>query len=164
MTTTYQPELGQAIFGQPTQQYECPQILDAALAFIREELGRVLWNVKQAEWDPFGNRGEAFRCDVFGVWSYDWSDLGGFSEENDSDDSQPYNFCHAASGLCVSWYKYAGRGMSCNRKIDPAEAAVILRICMDALSAINDGKMAFLAGGLSEVPYFHEQARIQAGT
>src|SRR5690606_5179380 len=94
MTTLYVPELGQMAFGQPAKEFACPELLVAALEAIRAELTRVLWNAKQLEWDPFQGS-EAFRCDVFGVWAYDWSD-----------ERQPYNFKHVGSGVEVSWYKY----------------------------------------------------------
>jgi hypothetical protein len=144
---SYTPELGQACFGQPWKEYECPQILEAALMFLSEELQRVTWNLRQAEWHPFSNRGEAFRCDTFGVWSYDWSDP--------EDRRQPYNFCHLKSGLCVSWYKYLGRGMACNRIVDPAEVAEILKDCIDALEKVEAEPGApYQLGGMGAVPYF----------
>jgi len=142
----YQPELGQMVFGQPWQKHECPQILEAALAFLSEEVQRVLWNIKQEQLNPFGNHCEAFRCEAFGVWSYDWSD--------NEDAAQPYNFCHPKSGVCISWHKYAGRGMSCNRAVNPNEVAEILSDCIEAMNDVERKGAVYSVGVLGEVPYF----------
>jgi hypothetical protein len=65
---TFQPELGQALFGQPHQEHEVPDIWDAALCFIRDELERVMWNVRQKEiCQPVcKRRGEVRLPDIFG--------------------------------------------------------------------------------------------------
>ena len=42
MSKNYEPELGQAIFGQPFKQYECPEYVEAALS----HLGREVWRVE----------------------------------------------------------------------------------------------------------------------
>jgi hypothetical protein len=151
MQSEYTPELGQAIFGQPTQQFKCPEILDAALMSIRQELLWVLWNCRHHEIDPFTNSAESFRCAEFGVWAYDWG-----SEQ------QPYNFKHTKSGLEVSWYKYFGRGMSANMSVSPDLAASILDDCLKALRDIEGSKAKqknqfvpdFAVGPISDVAYF----------
>lgn len=45
----YEPELGQAFFGQPCKEYTVPEWLEAFLAFIRDEVRRVEWNIRQEE-------------------------------------------------------------------------------------------------------------------
>lgn len=116
----YEPELGQAIFGQPTQALEVPAYVEAVLTMIREEVQRVEWNNRQEEFDPFGNTGDQYKNDTFVVNSYSWNE-----EEN-----QPYNF--KWKDFELSWYKYFGRGMSMNREMTPDESAMMLEECLEA--------------------------------
>lgn len=129
----YEPELGQMLFGQPSKEFYCPEILDAALEFIRHDLQRILWNLRQEASDPFSNSGASFRCDIFTVFAYSWNDQV----------PQPWNFKHQPTGLEVSWYKYCGRGMSINRETSPDEIASVLRSCLQALRKIENGEMSF---------------------
>ncbi len=117
---TYEPELGQAIFGQPFKQFEVPSYVEAALGLIREEVGRVEWNNRQKIFDPFGNTGQEYKNDVFEANAYSWDD----SKE------QPYNF--KWKDFEVSWYKYFGRSMSMKREISPEETAIMLEECLQA--------------------------------
>lgn len=133
----FEPEIGQAIFGQPTQEFECPQILDAALMAIRDELQRVLWNLRHTGTDPFANRSDSFKCETFCVCSYSWGD-----------DPQPWNFKHYASGIEVSWYKYFGRGMSVNKAVMPDDAASLLGDCLAALLKVEKGEIPYSEPGL----------------
>jgi len=125
--TTYTPELGQMIFGQPSQMYVVPAIMDAALEAIDSELCRVMWNERQEEYlSPFRNTGNTFKNDVFEVHAYSWGD-----------EEQPYNF--AWKDLRISWYKYLGRGMSANMEISPDLAAECLNDCLASIMAMEDG-------------------------
>lgn len=124
----YQPELGQMCFGQPHQQFDVPEIMDAALEAISDELERVMWNKHQTDYaSPFRNNGASFRCPTFTAVSYHWGD-----------DGQPYNFKHQKSGLAISWYKYLGRGMSADRQITPDLAAEVLSDCLAAVRRIEE--------------------------
>lgn len=126
----FQPELGQMLWGQPVQQYEVPPIFDAALEGIRAELGRVMWNLRQRSGgDPFGNEGASFRCERFIAVGYSWND----------ERAQPWNFKHLPTGIEVSWYKYAGRGMSANRALTPQDASDVLIDCLAACQAVEGG-------------------------
>ena len=61
----YEPELGQAVFGQPYKQYECPEWLIAYLDYIEKELDRVYWNINQNSIEsPFRNTGGKFKNGV----------------------------------------------------------------------------------------------------
>ena len=151
----YEPELGQAIFGQPTQQFSCPEIMDACLLAISNELHRVLWNLRQDQLSPFSNSSDAFKCAVFGVWAYSWSD-----------DELPYNFCHPETGLKISWYKYFGRGMSVNMAVTPELANTVLESCLTAIRSFDidlykedDRKKTrpFEVGSVETVPYFGDR-------
>lgn len=143
MNNRYEPELGQALFGQPTKQFAVPAIMDAAIEAIACEIERVVGNTKHLDLCPMRNAAEAFRCATFGAWAYDWAG-----------DEQPYNFCHPARGTCISWYKYSGRGMSANRDISPADASLILIDCLSALHRAEDGTEPFEFGPLGTVAYF----------
>ena len=119
MEKNYQPELGQAVFGQPFKQYEAPDWVEAFLRAIESELERVQWNIHQVEYrSPFSNTGNKYKNDTFEVEAYDWD------EERD----QPYNF--KWKDFEIGWYKYCGRGMSMSREITPDEGVQMLNECL----------------------------------
>lgn len=117
---TYEPELGQMMFGQPSKEFAVPEYVEAALSHIRSEVCRVEWNNRQEEFDPFGNTGAQYKNDVFEANAYSW----------DETKEQPYNF--KWKDFEVSWYKYLGRGMSMNREISPEETAQMIGDCLAA--------------------------------
>lgn len=124
MSEKYEPELGQAMFGQPSQEWGVPRIWEAALRAVGDELCRVMGNIHQAEYaSPFGNTEVKFECSAFTAEAYDW----------DEDREQPFNFKWA--DVRISWYKYLGRGMSANRKLSADEASCMLDECLDYLLA-----------------------------
>lgn len=129
MSERFEPELGQAVFGQPCKNYKVPPIGDAALEFIRHELQRILWNLRQVSLDPFSNTGEEFNSRAFSVHAYSW----------DEEEEQPWNFRHHETGVEISWYKYCGRGMSANQEITPQLASDILKSCLSQLESIENG-------------------------
>lgn len=128
----YEPEIGQAIFGQPYKEYPVPEIMDAALEFLRQEIKRIMWNLGQGAHDPFGNFGDVFECETFQVHTYSWPE-----------DGQPWNFRYPKLGLEISWYKYLGRGMSSNMIIDPNMASDVLLDCLDACRKIESGSVRY---------------------
>lgn len=128
----YEPEIGQMLFGQPHQRYECSALCEAALRSIQRELKRVLWNAMTAEEQdrldgpddvdtPFENSAQRFECDAFKACAYSWDDTT----------PQPWNF--QWRDVEISWYKYLGRGMSCNQELAPAKIAEMLDDCLAAL-------------------------------
>lgn len=118
----YEPELGQAVFGQPFKEYGVPNAMDAFLESIRADLDNVMWNKHQKEYDsPFGNTGNSFKNDVFEVQAYSW----------DEDTEQPYNF--KWKDLEISWYKYLGRGMSMNQEFNLVKATQMLEECLASI-------------------------------
>lgn len=128
----YDPELGQACFGQPSQRYECPEYVEPALqllASFMEEKGigyqcrfmRLDGESDHCTESAFRNIGEHFKNDTFEVCSYDWN----------TDVPQPYNFRY--KDINVSWYKYLGRGMSINREVSIEETWSMLKECMESL-------------------------------
>jgi len=122
----YEPEIGQFLFGQPSQEYAVPEIMEAVLAFIRDRLRNVMWNINQAEYpSPFSNTGETYKNETFEAIAYSWGE-----------EEQPYNF--AWKDLRISWYKHAGRGLSANMEITPALAAECLSDCLRSLDRMDD--------------------------
>ena len=118
----YEPELGQAVFGQPYKQYEAPEWLIAFLEYINNELCRVMWNNNQEEYaSPFANTGNSFKNDVFEVQAYSWNE----------DVEQPYNFKYG--NIEISWYKHLDRGDSLNREITLDEGVQMLNECLASI-------------------------------
>ena len=120
---SYEPEMGQMIFGQPWKEYQASALLIAALDAIDNELDRIMWNIHQVIYDsPFSNTGNSFKeLDMFQVEAYSW----------DENYEQPWNF--KWKDIEVSWYKHSRRGTSVNRKVAPAEIAEMLEDCLRAL-------------------------------
>ena len=122
----YVPELGQAMFGQPTKQYDCPEWVEAYLILISQELDRVMWNVSQEEYNsPFSNTGNKFKNKTFEVEAYSWND----------EIPQPYNF--KWKDVEISWYKYMGRGMSINQKLTHKKGEQMLNKCLESIRAMD---------------------------
>ena len=124
----YQPELGQLVFGQPTQEFPVPDIMTAVLEKLATEYDRVGWNIHQHEIEnPFCNMGPAYnlKTDVFEVCAYSWTEK-----------EQPFNF--AWRDVRISWYKWCGRGASANMEITPAVAAQCLDECLVSLLAYEE--------------------------
>jgi hypothetical protein len=125
----YEPELGQAAFGQPTQQFECPEYIEALLKHLADELGRVVWNNTQKEYpSPFENTGNKFKSRTFKVEAYSW----------DEDAHQQYNF--KWKDVEISWYKYLGRGMSINKELTPGEAVEMFDDCLASIRKMEEKK------------------------
>lgn len=120
----YEPELGQAIFGQPFKQVAVPDYVESHLRTIESELERVMWNRHQEDYSsPFGNTGNSYKNATFEVVAYSW----------DETTEQPFNF--KWKDFEISWYKYCGRGMSMNKSMSPAKAAEMLTECLDSIRA-----------------------------
>lgn len=117
--SAYEPELGQMAFGQPWQPQAVSGALEHALDTIRDAFART---VCMGDMTPMDNSGERYDGKCFTAHCYSWSD-----------DDQPFNF--AWRDLRVSWYKYLGRGMSCNRNPDAAELAEMVGECVAELEA-----------------------------
>lgn len=125
--TPYRPEIGQFLFGQPSQEYAVPEIMEAVFNLIRDRLDSVMWNIHQKEYDsPFSNNGTAFKNETFEVEAYSWNE----------EVEQPYNF--AWRDLRVSWYKHCMRGLSANMEITPDMAAECLSDCLRSLERLDD--------------------------
>lgn len=114
----YIPELGQMCFGCSWFAYACPEFVTAGLAYLAEEIERVEWNRTQTRYEaPTKNNGESYETETFTMRAYDW----------DADEPQANFRC---GDFAVCWYKYLGRGMSMNRKIDANEFYELIQACL----------------------------------
>jgi hypothetical protein len=105
----YNPELGQLVSGQPWQPYDADELTTATVGFLA-----ALWLHLRPNFDsPFNNSGARFDYALLNVHAYSWGD-----------EDQPWNL--AWRDWRVSWYKYAGRGMSQNRALTVPEAFDLL--------------------------------------
>ena len=89
--------------------YDCPDCLTPILGDI-EQIMIDEKIIREDGWNdnPFRNTGniEGFKNDIFEVHAFDWGDKPRF------------NFNFKYKDFEVSWYKYLGRGMTMNKKID----------------------------------------------
>ena len=132
----YEPELGQAVFGQPYKELGVSGNVENALITIRG----FMESKSKTKYTPFDNSGERFKNDVFECNAYDWSEcncLGSWDDDWTGEKCtcgwkpQTYNF--KWKDFEVSWYKYLGRGMSMNRKIKDKELSAMLSECLGSL-------------------------------
>ena len=117
---SFQPELGQMAFGNPTGEHACPHWVDALVKELLSEIGRVFWNENQREWNGFEDpkiTGIEFR-------PYYWGE--------DEDEAAKSNFKHG--DIEVRWYKHPGRSTSLNVEATPE---VIISWFESALDAIH---------------------------
>lgn len=122
----YEPELGQACFGQPWQPMECPNEVKYAL----ESMKLAWYAIRQEEkTNPFSNTGYRYDGKAFKAHAYSWNE----------DEDQEWNF--AWRDVRVSWYryKYLGRGTTINREMKDEEIAEMLRECMSEILGMQQG-------------------------
>lgn len=134
MSDAYEPELGQMIFGQPTQEWASDNLFDAAITLLAEELERVLGNVTQDRVsNPFHNSGARFDTEGLSVHAYSWGD-----------DEQPWNL--KCGDVEVSWYKWAGRGMSVNKRMTPDDTKAFLDRALGVILACQSDEFERVKG------------------
>jgi len=119
MTEYFEPEMGQAIFGQPYQELGCPEYIIALLQYLEYEME--LCECFDDGDSPFRNTGNRYANEVFQVEAYCW----------DEEVQQPWNFKY--QNIEISWYKWLGRGTSINRKITPEEAIEMFEVCLRSI-------------------------------
>jgi len=120
MPAPYEPEMGQAAFGQPPQAFECPTHVEKALRVLSERW----YALRPTNDNPFANTGAAYHTDGLAIAAYSWSE-----------DDQPWNF--QWQDIEVSWYKYLGRGMSINRDVSEEETTAMLEACLPLLTELR---------------------------
>lgn len=114
----YIPELGQIAFGQPWKPLEPSYELQAAMAFFAEMM--------PSDENPFSNSGARLDTVAFSAHAYSWNE----------DEEQQFNF--KWRDLEVSWYKYQGRGMSCNRNPSIAEIGQMVSECLPIIIELHE--------------------------
>lgn len=107
--TESNPELGQILFGQaPAYVAGMPDWVESLFVGIMNEFSRVWWNTKQKE---YYSRGDDGCLGSVQVRHYRYDDIpeGEIGEDN---------FWLVGHEQRIRWYKYPGRGMSCNLDLD----------------------------------------------
>lgn len=132
MTDYFEPELGQAIFGQPHQVLECPEYVVALLQYLEYEME--LYECFDDGNSPFRNTGNSYANDVFQVESYSWNE----------DVEQIWNFKY--QDIEISWYKWLGRGTSINREITPEDAIKMFEECLKSVRKGGEDDFGFRYG------------------
>lgn len=105
--------------------FETPRYVEALLESIESELGRIMWNINQEEYNsPFRNTGNKFDdLEEFQVYAYYWGD--------DEKEIERPNF--KCGDIEIHWYKHLGRGCTINKPITPETAIKMYNTCMEAL-------------------------------
>ena len=102
-----------------TNEYECPEFIEAGLRYLAGEIERVEWNITQKKYEaPVANNGGFYKTGIFMIRAYDWG----------RNSNRLPNFRYGR--FCVWWYKYLGRGMLMNKPIDANEFFQILDKCL----------------------------------
>jgi hypothetical protein len=95
-------EIGQICFGNKTGDYGTEEWQDAMIEYLLNEIERVYWNKEQKEWERGFDpelKGLVFR-------PYWWGD-------EDAEGASLPNLKFDFSKQAIYWYKYPGRGQSC---------------------------------------------------
>ena len=121
----YKPEIGQALFGNPTEKYALPDYAEALLMALLDEIGRVYSNVYQVSWD------QTEEPNIPGITFHPYW----WGEDDDPGALLP-NF--AFDGVEIRWYKYPGRGMSCNRNMISIEWTKWFSKCLAVIRAADE--------------------------
>ena len=129
-------ELGNLIFNNKNQEYQCPEFIIALLRDLDRRLSIIQYNIYQKPYEsPFDNTGNSFieLSDLFEIHAYNW----------DENNSQDYNFIFKTGSksnlgdIKISWYKYLGRDTTINVDIKGSES-IILDLYQDCLKALNE--------------------------
>ena len=118
----YTPELGQMCFGNPTGEYEMPEYTVALFFGLWREIGRVYWNRNQEEFSNYGSDDPEIPGIV--VNAYWWG-------ADDTPESARPNFTFG--DVEIRWYKYPGRGMSCNVDWEPRQWVEWFDACLEKI-------------------------------
>jgi hypothetical protein len=121
---TAERELGQMIFGQPTEEHDLPLFAKSLFLAIVQEWERVWWNLHQVEWAD-----------------HESGDLGALHWRPyvyaEGPDEGP-NFWLDTSPLQLRWYKHPGRGMSASHAFDVPQWIAWHDAVMAELERIED--------------------------
>jgi hypothetical protein len=117
---TYEPEIGQAVFGAPWQRLEAPRWLSEMLADLGDEID------DHHGVNPMSNSGASFANDTFESRAYYWG------EDEELEDLPNFKY----GDFEVSWYKHCLRGCSMNRAITQEEASAMIDACKRSLTDV----------------------------
>lgn len=138
----YQPEAGQICFGKTWQRFDVPDLLDAALRMIAQEIGIVLSNRMQRQvQNPF-DRWATSTFDTEGLSVHGYSSVS-------EDEVAPWNL--KCGDVEVSWYKGPWRGLSVNRQLTNDDIATFLDRALSILRACDSD----IRGDKGEQPFFY---------
>jgi hypothetical protein len=112
-------ELGQLMFGNPVGEYVCSDYVEALLAYIFEEIGRIYWNIHQEEFDMDGHDDPKWKG--MRIRPYYWGE--------DSKEASKPNF--SFKGVEFRWYKHRGRSMTVNVSITEKQWVKWFDICLE---------------------------------
>jgi hypothetical protein len=129
----YEPELGQALWGCPTSEFDCPEFIEAGLRHLSNEIERVEWNRTQEEFDsPMDNTGASYKALGFELHAYYWGDCecGAGEDYNHAPSCRTMWPNFRCGDFEVRWYKYLGRGMSMNQDVDANTFFKIIDRCL----------------------------------
>ena len=138
----YKPELGQMCFGSPPGRYAIPEYACACFEYLLAEIRRVFGNARQRVWDEYEDP------EIPGIeWRpYYWSDCVCPEDGPHRPDCPACLPNFKAFGAEIRWYKYPGRGMSCDVDWDERRWRVWFDACLAQIRAgedkeIKDGKV-----------------------
>ena len=106
-------ELGQALFGNPVGEYDMPEYATALLHTLLHQMEIEFWKREQKNWERYEDPqipGIVYR-------PYCWCNCG--DEHTPECPARLSNFEY--DGVEIRWYKYPGRGMTCNKELTPNE-------------------------------------------
>ena len=116
-------ELGQALFGNPTGDYDLPEYAGAMWFVIWSEIARVYSNRTQQPFNiKYGTNPEIPGIEVR---AYYWG--------ADPIEATKPNF--TLEGVEIRWYKYVGRGMTCNVQWTPDQWVTWFTKCLELIRA-----------------------------
>lgn len=126
----FEPELGQAFFGNQFSEYSCQDFVEAGLYLLEQELERVMWNIHQKKFESAIIGGEDYSCPVFEIHAYYWGD--------DEEEKKKPNF--VCENFEIRWYKHFGRGMSMNLPLDANKFFFMINKCLKYLRDLDKAK------------------------
>lgn len=117
--STFNPELGQAIFGNPSGSFELSEFANALLHHLFQEIARVYGNVNQKQWQWLSDP----KIPGIEVRHYYWGD--------DPEEAARPNFTFGR--VEIRWYKHPCRSASCNLALTEAEWVSWFNDCLKAI-------------------------------
>ncbi len=141
--STYEPELGQMVFGNAYAECalgDAESLVANELYALSERIGRA--NPDEQSHGVLGGEwgyGQDFINDAFEMHPYWWGDCtcGVDEEDEETPHSSECRYVLAnfkCGAVEVRWYKYIGRGMSVNREVSRKEWRDIFARCEASLS------------------------------